>query len=156
MVNDQLMAKQMQGGWKEERTRTFLIYSLADCERNYRQYCELRKVRDSSLRRPRAHINLRAPALRRLATVEPILYSDAIGSGEAADILKCHATLIQQLVASGKLIAKKAVVDKEYRHTIPEVPHHLSKECRKTPGLSDSTRNCRHETGGRRLTKKDY
>jgi hypothetical protein len=61
MVDGLLMGKPLRAIWSDEQTRTFLIYSLADCERNYQQYRKLRAAKDSSLRRPRAYINLRAP-----------------------------------------------------------------------------------------------
>jgi hypothetical protein len=155
MAEGLLLGKPLRVIWRDERTRTFLIYSLADCERNYRRYCEHRATRDSSLRRPRAHINLRAPALRHLAKVAPILYSDAIGTGEAADILECHATLIQQLVATGKLIARKPW---STRNTGPRFQKCLiisrgSVEKRRDYLIRKEIAGTKR--GGRRLTKKD-
>lgn len=93
--------REVEGVRVGEAPRTFLIYSQASCEKDWREYDETRKGR------PRAWEHLRPEALRRLKAVKQrITYEDAIGVAEAAKILGVHYTMIYKLIAGGKLEAR--------------------------------------------------
>ena len=104
-----LMSKGLKPAWGKSGVREPRIYSLHDCESDYRNYLALRQHRDSSLRRPRAHLDQRDEMLRRLATVPPILFSDACGSGEAAEILRITPCLVLRYAEEGVLLGRKPV-----------------------------------------------
>lgn len=81
--------------------RRFLIYSLASCEENWREY-ERR-----SGGRPRTWLDERPKAMKRLATAKPAIpYPDAIGVGEAAEILGVHPTLVYRLARDQKIVSR--------------------------------------------------
>lgn len=82
--------------------RRILIYSLASCEENWREY----ERRGGG--RPRTWLDDRPPALKRLASARPaILYADAVGVGEAAEILGVHPTLVYRMARDGKIVARQ-------------------------------------------------
>ena len=108
-----LVYRPLESGWSLEKKNEFFLYSLRDCEENYRDY--LAAVATGSLpgrRRSEECIALREPMLARLREVEPILYDDAIGTSEAATILGIHITMVNRMVRDGKLRARKAINDR--------------------------------------------
>ena len=108
-----LVYRPLESGWSLEKKNEFFLYSLRDCEENYRDY--LAAVATGSLpgrRRSEECIALREPMLARLREVEPILYDDAIGTSEAATILGIHITMVNRMVRDGKLRARKAFNDR--------------------------------------------
>ena len=102
-----LMCKALRPAWSPNSERSTRIYSLHDCESDYRNYLALRQARDSSLRRPRTNLDDREEMLRRLATVEPILFKDACGTGEASEILRVTPCLILRYAEEGVLRGRK-------------------------------------------------
>lgn len=81
--------------------RRFLIYSLASCEENWREY-ERRAAG-----RPRTWLDERPRMLKRLAAAQPAIpYSDAIGVGEAAEILGVHPTLVYRMARQKKIVSR--------------------------------------------------
>jgi hypothetical protein len=108
-----LVYRPLESGWSTEQTNEFFLYSLHDCEQNYRDYLDA--VATGSLpgrRRSEQCIAQREPMLARLREVEPILYDDAIGTSEAATILGIHITMVNRMVRDGKLRARKAFNDR--------------------------------------------
>ena len=108
-----LVYRPLESGWSLDQKNEFFLYSLRDCEQNYRDYLDA--VATGSLpgrRRSEECIALREPMLARLREVEPILYDDAIGTSEAATILGIHITMVNRMVRDGKLRARKAFNDR--------------------------------------------
>lgn len=89
-----------------EEGREFSVYSLRECDQNFREY-------EGSIGqtggRPRAQVDLRHEFLRTLSDKDrpAILYDDAIGSYEAAEILGVWHTLVPRLVKSGRIVGRK-------------------------------------------------
>jgi hypothetical protein len=108
-----LVYRPLESGWSLDQKNEFFLYSLRDCEQNYRDYLDA--VATGSLpgrRRSEECIALREPMLARLREVEPILYDDAIGTSEAATILGIHITMVNRMVRDGKLRSRKAFNDR--------------------------------------------
>lgn len=108
-----LAYRPLESGWSLDQKNEFFLYSLHDCEQNYRDY--LADVATGSLpgrRRSEECIAQREPMLSRLRDVEQILYDDAIGTSEAATILGVHITMINRMVRDGKLRARRAFNDR--------------------------------------------
>lgn len=86
--------------------RSFSVYSLKECEENFRDYQQKRS--SSTGGRPRTSIDARPETLRRLmAKKKPVIdYGDAIGVDEAARILGVFWTLIPRLVREGKIVGR--------------------------------------------------
>ena len=83
-------------------TRTFLVYSAASCEADYRDYDQ------KTVGRPRDWLHLRAEAVKRITKATPaITYDDAIGVVDAARLLKVHYTAVYKLIERGKLAARR-------------------------------------------------
>lgn len=86
------------------------IYSLEDCERDYREYED--RVAASGgkhYRRPRAWLHLRPVVLKKLAALKhPIEYADAIGMQEAMEILRITSTSqLPRIIADGGIVGRK-------------------------------------------------
>jgi hypothetical protein len=108
-----LVYRPLESGWSLEKKNEFFLYSLRDCDENYRDYLE--SVATGSLpgrKRSEECIAQREPMLARLREVEQILYDDAIGTSEAATILGVHITMVNRMVREGKLRARKAFNDR--------------------------------------------
>lgn len=108
-----LVYRPLESGWSLDQKNEFFLYSLRDCEQNYRDYLDA--VATGSLpgrRRSEECVALREPMLARLREVDPILYDDAIGTSEAATILGIHITMVNRMVREGKLRARKAFNDR--------------------------------------------
>jgi len=108
-----LVYRPLESGWSLDKKNEFFLYSLHDCEQNYRDY--LADVATGSLpgrRRSEECISQREPMLSRLRDVEQILYDDAIGTSEAATILGVHITMVNRMVRDGKLRARRAFNDR--------------------------------------------
>lgn len=85
-------------------TRVFAVYSSRECLRDWEEYEERQK---SLRRRPRAHADRRPEGLRHLKQIEhPIRFGDAIGVGEAAEILGVHWTFPPRMARAGKIIGR--------------------------------------------------
>jgi hypothetical protein len=86
------------------------IYSLADCEQDYRDYEDrVREHGGRHYRRPRAWLHLRPAALKRLAKAVPVEFSDACSVSDAAQILNLSSTsLITRLIRNGQIVGRKA------------------------------------------------
>jgi len=78
------------------------IYDGLECEENYLDY-----QKNGPECRPRAHLHQRDEVIDHLAAVEkPIAFSDACGAGEAAAILKVHASFLTRLVEAGEIVGR--------------------------------------------------
>lgn len=87
--------------------REFSVYSLRECDENYRDYEKNR--RDSGgAGRPRTGASARPEALRRLAAKDRprIAFGDAIGAAEAAKILGIYWTLVPRVAKEGKIVGR--------------------------------------------------
>lgn len=90
-----------------ETGRTSGIYDGRSCEENYLDY-EEKLAEGGSGKRPRAYLDLRPEALKRLRAVEtPIAFGDAVTSGEAAEILSVHVSFITRMIAAGDIIGRR-------------------------------------------------
>jgi hypothetical protein len=90
--------------WVEESPRAFVIYSAKSCDQNLKDHDA---GRFGKAKNPRAYMHLRKKVLERLAGEKtPILYDDAVGTGEAAKILGVHPTMAQRLAIQGKVVAR--------------------------------------------------
>jgi hypothetical protein len=104
------LSSRVVGGGK---SASFAVYSLRECEENWRDYEEL--VRSGELfGRPRAWESNRPAALRALgAKGRPqILFEDAIGVDQAAEILRVFPTRVPRMIEEGKLIARRLWSDR--------------------------------------------
>lgn len=96
-----------------EPSRRFRIYSLAECERNWREYQSSRRLTGiSRARRPRTNLTNRALVLDVLKQ-NPIAFDDAIGTGEASRILKTGYSNVIKLCEAGTLRARKPWNDRK-------------------------------------------
>jgi hypothetical protein len=89
-----------------EEGREFSIYSLRECNQNFREY---EALIGQSGGRPRTQVDSRHEFLRTLSDEDrpAILYDDAIGTHEAAEILGVWHTLVPRLVASGRIVGRR-------------------------------------------------
>jgi hypothetical protein len=86
--------------------RVFTVYSLAECEADWEEYAEQLKHGGSG-KRPRANVDLRPAMVKALAAIEhQIAFGDAVSTGEAAEILRCHWTWPTRLAAEGKIVGR--------------------------------------------------
>lgn len=90
-----------QGGYTP---REFLVYSLASCNANWDDYVERQELPGRP--RPRTQVADRPAMLRRLDKSEPILFTDAIGSVEAAEILGCTEIWAVRLAKRGEIVGR--------------------------------------------------
>lgn len=82
--------------------RVFALYSLRECEGDYRDYEASQATAAKS--RPRNNLSMRAAELRRLSAMPvKIAFADAIGVGEAAEIMKCHVSWPPRLARAGEI-----------------------------------------------------
>lgn len=83
---------------------TFAIYSLAECDKDFLDYEERQS---SSGGRPRTRVAERPAMLKKLAAEKhQILFADAIGTHEAADILGVHWTFVSRMAREGKIVGR--------------------------------------------------
>ena len=83
---------------------TFAIYSFAECDKDFLDY-EDRQA--SSGGRPRTRVDGRPAMLKKLAAEKnQILFADAIGTHEAAEILGVHWTFPSRMARDGKIVGR--------------------------------------------------
>lgn len=98
----QIEGRECQEIYSKGSSRRFVIYSAASCEENYREYGRRQGGR------PRTCLGDRPAALKRLAVAKPaVLYDDAIGVGEAAELMSVHPTLIYRMAREGAIVARR-------------------------------------------------
>lgn len=107
-----LIYRPMDSAWSssDEPQNEFLIYSLHDCDENYREY--IAKLSEGGTgRRPRNQesLDLHDEVIAALKGVEPITYDDAISTAQAAAIMGTHVTWVNTLIRDGKLKARVAM-----------------------------------------------
>ncbi len=101
-----LTTRQLQSPAVADPERVFAIYSFAECQKDWDDYEEQLK-RGGSGRRPRANADDRPAMLKLLKAIEhPIEFGDAVSTGEAAEILRCHWTWPTRLAAEGKIVGR--------------------------------------------------
>lgn len=88
-----------------EEGRSFSVYSLRECDENFRDYEE---TIGKSGGRPRTQVDSRHAVLRVLADKDRpvIMMDDVIGTQEAAEILGVWHTLVPRLVKSGRIVGR--------------------------------------------------
>jgi hypothetical protein len=86
--------------------RVFSIFSFVECQKDWLAYEEQLKHGGSG-RRPRANVDDRPAMLALLKALEhPIEFGDAVSTGEAAEILRCHWTWPTRLATEGKIVGR--------------------------------------------------
>ena len=101
-----LTTRQLQSPAVADPERVFAIYSFAECQKDWEAYEEQLKHGGSG-RRPRANADERPAMLKLLKALEhPIEFGDAVSTGEAAEILRCHWTWPTRLAAEGKIVGR--------------------------------------------------
>lgn len=85
-------------------THTFAVYSLSECEADYLDYATKQA---SAGGRPRTSLDAR-PGMLKILAAEPhrILFGDAVGTLEAAEILRVHWTFVARLAREGKIVGR--------------------------------------------------
>lgn len=87
--------------------RSICILDGAECEENYLEYVQKIAERGGmNDARPRANFDSREAVLEHLASVEPIAFDDACGSGEAAEILGVHPSFLTRMVRKGEIVGR--------------------------------------------------
>lgn len=85
--------------------RTFVIYSLNDCNADYADYEDTQATR--TRRRPRSYLENRPAEIKRLKGLKnQVAYEDAIGAAEAAEIMGCHWTWPPRAARNGDIIGR--------------------------------------------------
>jgi hypothetical protein len=101
-----LTIRQLHSPEVTDPERVFSVYSLDECQKDWDDYEEQLKHGGSG-RRPRANVDDRPAMLKLLKALEhPIEFGDAVSTGEAAEILRCHWTWPSRLAAEGKIIGR--------------------------------------------------
>lgn len=90
-----------------EGGRLFSVYSLRECDRNFRDY-EAAISKSGGGGRPRAQIDSRHVVLRVLSDKDRpvIMMDDAVGTQEAAEILGVWHTLVPRLAKRGRIVGR--------------------------------------------------
>jgi len=98
-----------------EGGRQFAVYSLRECDENFRAYEE--ELSKSTGGRPRTRVDARHEVLRALgAKGRPvIMLDDAISSQEAAEILGVWYTVISRIGARGDIVGRHLWSDRAPR-----------------------------------------
>lgn len=100
---------------KKNPERVFAIYSLTECERDWRDYAEQLKHGGSG-RRPRKYVDDRDAMVNTLAGIDhKIAFGDAVSTGEAAKILCVHWTFPQRLALRGEIVGRVLANDRNGR-----------------------------------------
>lgn len=88
-----------------EEGRSFSVYSLRECDENFRDYEE---TIGKSGGRPRTQIDSRHAVLRVLADKDRpvIMMDDVVGTEDAAAILGVWHTLVPRLAKSGRIVGR--------------------------------------------------
>lgn len=88
-----------------EEGRSFSVYSLRECDENFRDYEE---AIGKSGGRPRTQIDSRHAVLRVLADKDRpvIMMDDVVGTEEAATILGVWHTLVPRLAKRGRIVGR--------------------------------------------------
>lgn len=99
-----LTTRTLRSPLENDTDREFVVYSLHECMRDFAEYEEkLRSRGGKSDRRPRGFVDERATMLKYLATVEPILFGDAISTGDAGEVLCTHWTFCARLAGQKRI-----------------------------------------------------
>jgi hypothetical protein len=101
-----LTTRQLLSPEVSDPERVWSIFSFTECEKDWQDYEEQLKHGGSG-RRPRANADDRQKMLKLLKAIEqPIEFGDAVSTGEAAEILRCHWTWPTRLAAEGKIVGR--------------------------------------------------
>ena len=99
-----LTTRTLRSPIKNDTDREFVVYSLHECEADFREYEDKVLGRGGkSDRRPRGFVDERPAMLKYLATVEPILFGDAVSTGDAGEVVGTHWTFCARLATAGKI-----------------------------------------------------
>jgi hypothetical protein len=88
--------------------REFTLFSAEECERDWAAYAEKKEAAGGKTdRRPRSYEDLRPRVLRHLAGIKkPILFGDAIGAAEVAEIMGIHWSFPQRMARAGRIVGR--------------------------------------------------
>jgi len=102
MAESGVISSKTLGG---EEGREFSVYSLRECDENFREY---EKSIGQSGGRPRTCLESRHAVLRAMAEKDRpvILMDDVVGTDEAAEILGVWHTLVPRLANSGRIVGR--------------------------------------------------
>lgn len=105
MVRKGVLKSRAIKGPKGGAGRSFAIYSLRECDDDYRDYESGQTER--TRRRARTQTSMRPAALRKLkANAVQIDFDDAVGCVEAAGIMGCHFTWPPRAAARGDIVGR--------------------------------------------------
>lgn len=105
---EKIRMRELPTFWKDKPVHGPSIFSLRDCEKSFLEYMERLKAGGGKVRRqPRKSLDNRTVVFDYLENQPPILFSDAIGTSEAAEILQCHATYILKLCQKNRVLNRK-------------------------------------------------
>lgn len=83
------------------------LFSLLECDRNYREYAATVERGNVAGGRRREYVHMRQPMLEQLAKASvKVTFADAINAQEAAELLDCSISLIPYLVTHAKLLCR--------------------------------------------------
>ena len=103
-----IMSRVIPSPVDSESGRVFILFSAAECDSDWDAYEAKRDAAGGKTdRRPRAYEDLRPKVLKFLAKIEkPILFSDAIGVAEVADILGIHWSFPPRVARAGRIVGR--------------------------------------------------
>lgn len=105
---EKIRMRELPTFWKDKPVHGPSIFSLRDCEKSFLEYMERLKAGGGKVRRqPRKSLENRTVVFDYLENQPPILFSDAIGTSEAAEILQCHATYVLKLCQKNRVLNRK-------------------------------------------------
>jgi hypothetical protein len=105
---EKIRAKEFPTFWKAQPVHGPSVFSLRDCEKSFLEYMErLREGGGKVQRQPRKSLENRTIVFDYLEGQPKILFSDAIGTSEAAEILQCHATYALKLCQTNRVLTRK-------------------------------------------------
>lgn len=85
--------------------REIAVYSLAEAEADFQAYLDLREAGKAG--RPRVHLDEREEMLRHLRGIEnPVLFGDAVGVADAAEIMGVHWTFPPRMAVKGDIVGR--------------------------------------------------
>lgn len=105
---EKIKAREFPTFWKDKPVHGPSVFSLRDCETSFLEYMERLEQGGGKVRRqPRKSLENRTIVFDYLEEQPKILFSDAIGTSEAAEILQCHATYALKLCQTNRVLNRK-------------------------------------------------
>lgn len=92
----------LESAWSESPQHCGAAYSYTSCTKNWQEYLDAADGR--VIGRPRANDQYTAEVEKHLRSCEQILFDDAVGIGQAAEILDVHPTMVNAWMNEGRII----------------------------------------------------